>query len=228
MQKRRSLGWLRRRFPVIIMFLGTTSLLFWAFGSTALGLPTKDTPSGGSDTELLVSLPGYGSFRGTHVVANLLKTLNFSNPVDAWLGVDFSSQPVGEGRFKPVTWPAPFEGIKDASAYGPACWQNVYGSMLQSEACLNLNVFRPSGVPMDQKLPILVYLHGGAFVSGTGKSFDGATFVAKSSQPLMVITAQYRLGAIGNLPSKLMEEEDGLNLGVRDQRQMLEFVQKYA
>jgi len=228
MQKRRSLGWLRRRFPVIIMFLGTTSLLFWAFGSTALGLPTKDTPSGGSDTELLVSLPGYGSFRGTHVVANLLKTLNFSNPVDAWLGVDFSSQPVGEGRFKPVTWPAPFEGIKDASAYGPACWQNVYGSMLQSEACLNLNVFRPSGLPMDQKLPILVYLHGGAFVSGTGKSFDGATFVAKSSQPLMVITAQYRLGAIGNLPSKLMEEEDGLNLGVRDQRQMLEFVQKYA
>jgi acetylcholinesterase len=166
MQKRRSLGWLRRRFPIIIMFLGITSLLFWVFGTSALGLPTKDTPSGGSDTELLVNLPGYGSFRGTNVVANLLKTLNFSKPVDAWLGIDFSTQPVGEGRFKPVTWPAPFDGIKDASAYGPACWQNVYGSMLQSEACLNLNVYRPSGIPMDQKLPILVFLHGGSFVSG--------------------------------------------------------------
>lgn len=228
MPKRRSFRWFKRRFPIIMLFFGTTSLLCWVFGTTALGRPTRDTPSNGSDAELLVNLPGYGCFQGTHVVANLLKTVTFSKPVEAWLGVDFSTQPVGEGRFKPVTWPAPFEGVKDASAYGPACWQNVYGSMLQSEACLNMNVFRPSGVPMDQKLPILVFLHGGSFVGGTGKSFDGAAFVAKSAQPLMVITPQYRLGALGNIPSKLMQEEDGLNLGLRDQRQMLEFVQKYA
>lgn len=176
----------------------------------------------------MVTLPGYGSFQGVKVVSNLLKTTTFSSPIDAWLGVDYSTQPVGEGRFKPVTWPAAFDGVKDASAYGPACWQNVYGSMLQSEACLNLNVFRPSGIPLHQKLPIFVYLHGGSFVGGTGKSFDGATFVARSAQPLMVITVQYRLGAIGNIPSKLMQEEDGLNLGLRDQHQMLEFVQKYA
>ncbi|KAF2993434.1 hypothetical protein E8E13_000922 [Curvularia kusanoi] len=211
-----------------MLFLGTSTLLFWAFGTSVLGLPTKDTPSSGSGTELLVNLPGYGSFLGTNVIANLQKTLNFSKPVNAWLGIDFSTQPVGEGRFKPVTWPLPFDGIKDASAYGPACWQNVDSSMVQSEACLNLNVFRPAGIPMDQKLPILVFLHGGAFVLGSAKSFDGAAFVAKSTQPLMVITPQYRIGALGNLPSQLMQEEDGLNLGVRDQKMMLEFVQKYA
>lgn len=228
MQKRRSFRWLKRRFPVIMLFFGTTSLLFWVFGTTGLGRPTQDAPSNGTDGELLVTLPGYGSFQGTHVVANLLRTVTFSKSVDAWLGVDYSTQPIGEDRFKPVTWPAAFEGIKDATSYGPACWQNVYGSAFQSEACLNLNVYRPSGIPVDQKLPVFVFLHGGSFVGGTGRSFDGAAFVAKSAQPLMVITAQYRLGAIGNIPSKLMEEEDGLNLGVRDQRQMLEFVQKYV
>jgi acetylcholinesterase len=227
-QKRRSFRWLKRRFPVIMLFTSTATLLFWVFGTASLGRPTQGMPTNGSDGDLVVTLPGYGSFQGVKVVTNLLKTTTFSTPIDAWLGVDYSTQPVGEGRFKPVTWPAAFDGIKNATAYGPACWQNVYGSMLQSEACLNLNVFRPSGVPFHQKLPIFVYIHGGSFVGGTGKSFDGATFVARSAQPLMVITVQYRLGAIGNIPSKLMEEEDGLNLGLRDQHQMLEFVQKYA
>lgn len=211
-----------------MLSLSTASLLFWVFGTTGLGRPLQDTPTNGSNGELLVTLPGYGTFQGTQVVASLAGTTNFSTPVDAWLGVEYSTQPVGEGRFKPVTWPVAFEGTKNATAYGPACWQNVYGPLFQSEACLNLNVYRPSGVPMDQKLPVLVFIHGGSFVSGTGRSFDGANFVAKSAQPLMVVTVQYRLGAIGNIPSKLMEEEDGLNLGLRDQRQMLEFMQKYA
>jgi acetylcholinesterase len=161
-------------------------------------------------------------------MASLVKTEMLSKPVDAWLGIDYSTQPVGENRFKPVTWPEPFEGTKNATSYGPACWQNLYASFEQSEACLSLNVYRPSGIPLDQKLPVLVYFHGGSFVMGSGKSFDGAAFVAKSVQPVMVVTMQYRLGALGNIPSKLMEEEDGLNLGLRDQKQMLLFWQKYA
>ncbi|KAF1927310.1 alpha/beta-hydrolase [Didymella exigua CBS 183.55] len=228
MQKRRSSRWLKRNFIIIMLFAGTTTLLFWVFGTPSLGRPTQDSPTYGSDGDLIVTLPGYGSFQGIKVVSNLPQTTNFSTPVDAWLGVDYSTQPVGEDRFKPVTWPAAFDGVKNATTYGPACWQNVYSSTLQSEACLNLNVFRPSGVPLDQKLPIFIFIHGGSFVSGSSKSFDGAMFVARSAQPVMVITMQYRLGAIGNIPSKLMQEEDGLNLGVRDQRQMLEFVQKYA
>jgi acetylcholinesterase len=161
-------------------------------------------------------------------MASLVKTEMLSKPVDAWLGIDYSTQPVGENRFKPVTWPEPFEGVKNATSYGPACWQNLYASFEQSEACLSLNIYRPSGIPLDQKLPVLVYFHGGSFVMGSGKSFDGAAFVAKSVQPVMVVTMQYRLGALGNIPSKLMEEEDGLNLGLRDQKQMLLFWQKYA
>lgn len=181
-----------------------------------------------TDRALVVTLPGYGSFKGTKILRNLDETTPLERPVDAWLGIEYSTQPVDDNRFQPAAWPGSFDGTRLAIGYGPACYQDLHGSMAQSEACLTLNVFRPSGVSASQKLPILIYLHGGSFVVGSARSFDGATFVAKSTQPLMVVTAQYRLGALGNIPSKLMQEEGLLNLGLRDQRQMLEFMQKYA
>ncbi|KAF2027964.1 alpha/beta-hydrolase [Setomelanomma holmii] len=214
------------------MFFATTVLLFWYFGAFSYGWPQLQNPTpqepNRPNASLTVTLPGYGSFQGTQLLTSLKKTATFNTPVDAWLNVPYSTQPVGNDRFKPVTWPPTFDGVQAASAFGPACWQNVYSSLLQSEACLTINVFRPSGVPMDQKLPSLVYLHGGSFVSGSHRSFDGAIFVEKSAQPVMVITAQYRLGALGTLPSTFMEEERLLNLGLRDQKMMLEFLQKYV
>jgi acetylcholinesterase len=241
--KRRSFSsrWLKRRLALIMMFCGTTVLLFWYFGAFGLGrsLPVTppqqpqqpgkpDTPGLPKEPSLVVSLPDYGMFQGTQILTNLKKSETFSKPVDAWLSVEYSTQPVDQERFKPVTWPKAFEGVKDATEFGPICYQNMFGSLGQSEACLTLNIYRPSGIAADQKLPVLVFLHGGSFVTGSHRSFDGALFVAKSAQPLMVITVQYRLGALGSLPAKFMEEEDLLNLGIRDQRQALEFVQKYV
>jgi acetylcholinesterase len=225
------LRWLRKRLVLIIMFFGTSSLLFWYFGTLALGRPysqhpTTATPSRGNET-LVVTLPGYGSFQGTQLHADEKNTHVFRSAVDVWRGVEYSTQPVGSDRFKPVQAPEAFEGIRDASSSGPACWQNIYASFAQSEACLTINVYRPSGIPMEEKLPALVYLHGGSFVSGSHSSFDGALFVEKSDQPMMVVTAQYRLGALGGLPSTFMEEEGLLNLGIRDQRMALEFLQQY-
>ncbi|KAE8829297.1 hypothetical protein HRS9122_09112 [Pyrenophora teres f. teres] len=224
--------WLKRRIAIIMIFSGSTVLLFWYYGAFAYARPTTpQSPSPPSfetpDQNLLISLPEYGKFQGTKLMTNLKKTVTFSKAVDAWLNVEYSTQPVGEGRFKPVTWPAGFEGTKDATTMGPACFQDMYSSLGQSEACLTLNIYRPSHVPMDTKLPSFVYLHGGAFVGGSHKSFDGPLFVEKSVEPLMVITVQYRLGALGSLPGKFMEEGDLLNLGIRDQRMALEFLQKY-
>jgi carboxylesterase type B len=147
-------------------------------------------------------------------------------PVDAWLGVDFARQPVGKYRFTPPDWPEAFNGTKDATTYGPVCIQA--NAKDQSEACLNFNIFRTPGVPYSRKLPILVFLHGGAFVMGSGRSFDGALFVSRSTEPLVVVTANYRLSALGSLPSKLFEEEGLLNLGILDQRLLLQFLQKYV
>ncbi|KAF1829190.1 para-nitrobenzyl esterase [Decorospora gaudefroyi] len=226
--------WLKRRLTIIMIFSGSTILLFWYFGAFGYARPhppqqqepIQPIPSR-PDAVLVVNLPGYGSFQGTQVLTNLKKTKTFSRPVDAWLNVEYSTQPVGQARFKPVTWPEPFDGTKDATANGPVCFQNMYGSLGQSEACLTINVYRPSGISMDQKLPSLIFLHGGSFVMGSHRSFDGALFVEKSTEPLMVVTVQYRLGALGSLPSKFMQEHGLLNLGIRDQRMALDFLQKY-
>jgi acetylcholinesterase len=227
-----SLRWLKRRLPLVVMFFGTTLLLFWHFGAFGLARPhlqqpTPDLPNQ-HNTSLVVTLPGYGSFQGTQIYTDLKNTQTFQSAVDSWLGVEYSTQPVGANRFKPVQAPEAFEGTRDASSSGPACWQNVFAPLAQSEACLTVNIYRPSGVSIEQKLPVLVFLHGGAFVTGSHRSFDGPLFVEKSTQPVMVVTAQYRLGALGSLPGKFMEEEDLLNLGVRDQKTMLQFVQQYV
>ncbi|KAF2248291.1 alpha/beta-hydrolase [Trematosphaeria pertusa] len=186
--------------------------------------PVLEVPS----TPLLVALPGYSTFKGVRVLTSLNRKMTFEEPVDAWLGVEYSRQPVNESRFAPPDWPEPFNGTKDATDYGPICVQAWSNPTTHSEACLTFNLYRPAGIQDGAKLPVFVFLHGGAFVEGSGKSFDGATFVAKSQEPLIVVTVQYRIGALGSLPSKLFEEEGLLNLGVRDQRMLLEFTQKYV
>ncbi|KAF2126161.1 alpha/beta-hydrolase [Dothidotthia symphoricarpi CBS 119687] len=216
--------WYKRRIAIAVLFVSTVSLLFGLFSATRSSSTHSPPPI---DESLVVTLPGYGRFQGTQFAVDMGEKTP-SKSVDAWLSLEYSTQPVDQDRFKPVTWPAAFRGTRFATSYGPACFQNPHVSDHQSEACLTVNVYRPSGTSLDDKLPVFVFLHGGAFIVGSGRSFDGARFVAKSSQPLIVVTAQYRLGALGSLPSKLMEEEGLLNLGLRDQRLMLEFMQKYV
>ncbi|KAM0277065.1 hypothetical protein ACHAQH_006135 [Verticillium albo-atrum] len=176
-----------------------------------------------------VELEGYGKFSGT-VVSETFTDEDLPEPVDAWLGIDYATQPTGDGRFRPVDWPEPFNGIKSAAEYGMVCPQVPTATdplARQSEACLNFNVYRTQGVPLDKKLPVLLWIHGGAFVRRSYASFDAASFVANSPEPMVAITFHYRLGALGFLPSPLFEDEGILNLAIRDQRHFLEFAQKH-
>ncbi|KAF2465671.1 alpha/beta-hydrolase [Lindgomyces ingoldianus] len=202
----------------------TGLLLFFAYRASS----TAPTPySRQPRNPLVVRLPKYGTFHGTQILTTL-NSIPLDEAVDAWLGIDYATQPVGESRFAPVTWPPPFQGIWDSSQYGPVCIQNPTGTPnAQSEACLNLNVYRTTSVPLSKKLPVLAWIHGGSFVGGSGRSFDGAAFVAASSVPIMAVTFQYRLGALGSLPSALFEEAGILNLGLQDQRMFLEFIKYY-
>jgi acetylcholinesterase len=140
-----------------------------------------------------VTLPGYGSFTGT-TVSQYLTERPLPASVDAWLGIDYASQPVGELRFAPVGPPAPFSGTRNATQYGYSCIQDA--SMVpypQDEACLSLNVFRPQNVSSTAKLPVFIWIHGGGFVSGSARSFDGPAFVANSKEPLIVVNLNYRV-----------------------------------
>ncbi|KAL1606596.1 hypothetical protein SLS60_004001 [Paraconiothyrium brasiliense] len=223
---RRRSFWVRNRRRILIgTFIAAALALFGSYLAPAKRKadPTLRLP----DESLVVKLPGYGNFKGTKVIKNR-KNIAFDDPINAWLGIEYSTQPVGKTRFAVPDWPKEFNETRNATRYGKACMQNWgWNPQHHSEACLTFNVFRPQGIAFDQKLPVFVFFHGGSFVVGDGKALDGATFVSKSKEPLMVVTAQYRLGALGSLPSKLFEEEGLLNLGMRDQRQLLEFLQRY-
>lgn len=176
-----------------------------------------------------VTLPGYGSFVGTSI-NKTISGYDLPTAVDAWLGIDYAAQPTGAARFAAVGFPAPFDGVKEAASYGHVCVQDpsASGAYVQDEACLNFNVFRTAGVPLDQKLPVLVWIHGGSFITGSARAFDGAAFVASSEVPMVAVNFHYRLNSLGFLPSSLFAEEGLLNLGLRDQRLFLEFVNEYV
>ncbi|KAJ4412428.1 hypothetical protein N0V82_008823 [Gnomoniopsis sp. IMI 355080] len=180
-------------------------------------------------SNLTVTLPGYGSFAGTSI-NKTLSGYDLPTAVDAWLGVDYAAQPTGAARFTAVGFPEPFDGVKDASSYGRVCVQDPSssGSYIQDEACLNFNVYRTAGVPMNQKLPVLVWTHGGSFITGYSTLFDGASFVASSKAPMVAISFHYRLNSLGFLPSTIFEEEGLLNLGLRDTRLFLEFLNMHV
>jgi acetylcholinesterase len=107
-----------------------------------------------------VTLPGYGSFVGTSISQTLTKK-PLPETVDAWLGIEYATQPVGEARFAPVGRPEPFSGVKNASQYGFSCHQDPLDiSYEMNEACLSMNVYRPQNLSSHAKLPVLIWVHG--------------------------------------------------------------------
>jgi acetylcholinesterase len=192
-----------------------------AVQSVLMGSSSFDDPP-------IARLAGYGAFRGTTISTYRFAKQPLPTPIDSWLGIDYATQPIGEGRFRPVDWPAPFSGTKNATTYGNRCIQADSYFHPQDEACLNFNVYRPKGVSMSHKLPVMLWIHEGGFMQGgPADDFDGAGFVASSKLPIVVVTFNYRINALGFLPSILFEEEGLLNLGLRDQRLMLEFLNKH-
>jgi acetylcholinesterase len=94
-------------------------------GSLSLAALTATAQAGKHNT---VTLDGYGSFSGTSV-NETLSGYALPQTVDAWLGMDYAVQPVGDLRFTPSTWPAPFDGVKDAASYGKACIQELTSAL---------------------------------------------------------------------------------------------------
>ncbi len=150
--------------------------------------------------------------------------------VEAFLGIPFAAPPVGALRFAP---PAPGEawrGTRDAVAFGPAPIQPRDGLSLQlglladhpqSEDCLTLNVWRPAE-PAREPRPVMVWLHGGAFQTGTaaGPAYQGAALARRGG--VIVVTLNYRVGALGFLHLGGGRS----NLGLQDQVAALRFVKR--
>lgn len=162
-------------------------------------------------------------------------------PVEAFLGIPYAKPPVGDLRFRPAEkLPPTPDNVIDASRYGPSApgKQLLSGGpkLVYSEDCLTANVFRQAGTgtgtgtgtvaEKGKLLPVAIYIHGGAFNRGTASMHNTASMMAWAERPFVAVSFNYRIGALGFLPSSLTAKEGVLNLGLRDQILMFEWVQE--
>ncbi len=155
-------------------------------------------------------------------------------PVRQFLGIPYGRPPVGERRFCAPETANPWGGVLDASAFGPDPIQSVDGPFTGlipgadatsvSEDCLTLNVWMPVGEVAD--LPVLVWIYGGAFLTGGGSFplYNGARLAAE--QQVVVASVNYRVGALGFMDLRQVPGGEGTtaNCGLHDIRLGLEWV----
>lgn len=118
-----------------------------------------------------------------------------------WRGIPYAASPVGELRFRPPQPTEPWDGVRECTRFGNAAVQEVTRfSNLRAEPaedCLHLNVWSPAAD--EQRRPVMVWLHGGAFVTGAGSEdiYDGSAHATDGD--VVLVTVNYRLGAFGFL-----------------------------
>ena len=155
------------------------------------------------------------------------------NGIERFLNIPFAAAPVADMRWRPPGAAPTRSGVRDATAFGPSCPQPVRPAIVaggvadrQSEDCLQLNIWRPASAT---RLPVMVWLHGGAHVigSGTFPAFDGSQLARDG---VIVVTINYRLGALGYFAHPALTAEAAAsetpigNYGLMDQIAALEWV----
>ncbi|MCA1192608.1 carboxylesterase/lipase family protein [Saccharopolyspora sp. 6V] len=131
-----------------------------------------------------------------------------------FLGMPYAAPPVGELRWAPPAPPAAWDGVRDATAFGPPAVQiadiGIDFGAPQSEDCLHLNVWSTTLDPEDRR-PVMVWIHGGGFLGGASSmpEYSGADLARRG---VTVVSFNYRLGAFGFLS----HPDAGANAAVLD------------
>jgi para-nitrobenzyl esterase len=151
---------------------------------------------------------------------------NTANTVLQFKGIPYAAPPVGDLRWRAPQAPASWTDEREATAFGPACAQpgSAFGppSTTVNEDCLTLNVFRPTTAGPH---PVMVWIHGGAFYLGTSAGYTDVSSLV--GQGVVVVTLNYRLGALGFMAHPALSDEQGGtsgNYGLMDQQAALRWV----
>ncbi len=146
-------------------------------------------------------------------------------------GIPYAAPPVGDLRWQAPKPVVPWQGVRDATAFGAACLQGkIFGDISfenVSEDCLTLNIWTPAKTARE-RLPVMVWIHGGGFQAGAGgeNRHDGEAFARKG---VVLVTINYRLGIFGFFAHPALTRESGHNssgnYGMLDQVAALRWVQ---
>jgi para-nitrobenzyl esterase len=152
--------------------------------------------------------------------------------VRVFRGVPYASPPIGDRRFAPPSAVQPWTGVRDATEFAEPSLQSAFDIVndnpmindsrtVGSEDCLYLNIYAPSS---HGNYPVLVWIHGGGGMMGSGNNIDGIRFALHG---VVVVTIAYRLGALGllYLPGVFDEVADA-NFAVLDQIEALQWVRR--
>jgi para-nitrobenzyl esterase len=146
--------------------------------------------------------------------------------VRVYEGIPFAAPPVGDLRWRAPKAPASWTGVRAADHFGSTCVQRGRGGFSGAEDCLYLNVYTAAKSASEHH-PVMVWIHGGALVSGAGSIYDGNVLASKG---VVVVTVNYRLGIFGFYAHpELTKESDrnsSGNYGLLDQIAALEWVKK--
>ena len=132
--------------------------------------------------------------------------------VSIFKGIPYAAPPINEYRWRPPQPVIPWEGVRDALAFGPDCaqggWGTAPGTIREgtSEDCLYLNLWVPRGAKPQSKYPVMVWIHGGAFVGGSGAGAVTAGD-AFAKQGVILMTFNYRLGRLGHFAFPALSRE---------------------
>jgi para-nitrobenzyl esterase len=139
-------------------------------------------------------------------------------------GIPYAAPPVGPLRWQPPAPALPWPGIRDATHIGPRCMQDAGDLEMgrqTSEDCLSLNVWTPP--QSEKKRPVMVWIHGGAFINGSSGIYDSRWLATRGD--IVVVTLNYRLGALGFLAHPALGAPGAIgNYGLSDQQAALRWV----